>query len=142
MAERIAQSRFSEQEILNALYDPTTNTLRFGEAAEAVYAVEAFQATITSANATTATTIKANAEAGTSIYITDLIISTDTAMNIQLQDSTAVTPLVMMEQIYMPAVSVFSKTFRIPIKVTAAKDLNVIASASGNISVFVSGYLI
>lgn len=141
MAERIAQNKFSEQEILNALYDPTTNTLRFGEAAQAVYAVEAFQATITSANATTATTIKANATASTSIYITDLIISTDTAMNIQLQDSTG-TPVVMMEQIYMPAVSVFSKTFRIPIKVTAAKDLNVITSVSGNISVFVSGYLI
>lgn len=106
-----------------------------------VYATESFQVTVTSANATSATQVKAAGAAGTNIYVTDLVISTDTAMNIQLQDNTG-TPVVMMEQMYFPANSIFSKSFKTPLKVTTAKDLNMIASATGNISVLVTGYVI
>ena len=111
------------------------------EALSAVYATESFQVTVTSANATSATQVKAAGAAGTNIYVTDLVISTDTAMNIQLQDNTG-TPVVMMEQMYFPANSIFSKSFKTPLKVTTAKDLNMIASATGNISVTVTGYVI
>lgn len=101
---------------------------------------DAFQATITSADAQAATQVKAKTSAK-KIYITDLIISTDTAMNIQLQDD-AGGPEVLMEQIYVPANSVFSKTFSTPLLVATNQDLDVIASASGNISVTVTGYVI
>lgn len=114
--------------------------LKIVEAKEAVYTENSFQATITSANATTATQVKAGT-ALKSIYVTDFVISTDTAMNIQLQDD-AGTPVVLMEQIYLPANSVFSKSLKVPLKVATGKDLNVVASASGNISVLVTGYII
>lgn len=101
---------------------------------------DAFQATITSGDASSATQVKAKT-AAKNIYITDLIISVDTAMNVQLQDD-AVSPEVLMEQIYLPAVSVFSKIFETPIKVATNQDLDVITSASGNISVTVTGYVV
>lgn len=100
---------------------------------------DAFQATITSADARSATQVKA-ATAGSSIYITDLIISTDTAMNIKLQDNTG-SPNVLMQPIYVPANSVFSKTFSTPIQVASGKELDVVASASGNVSVTVTGWI-
>lgn len=99
-----------------------------------------FQSTITSANATSATQVKAKT-AAKKIYITDVIISVDTAMNVQLQDD-AGSPVVLMEQIYLPANSVFSKTFSTPLVVATNQDLDVITSASGNISVTVTGYVI
>ena len=95
------------------------------------------QETITSANATSATQVVAKV-AGEQIYITDVIISVDTAMNVQLQDD-AGSPVVLMEQIYIPANSVFSKQFRTPLEVATNQDLDVITSVSGNISVTVTG---
>lgn len=100
---------------------------------------DAFQATITSSDAQAATQVKAKT-AAKKIYVTDLIISTDTAMTLQLQDDTG-TPVVLVEQMYFPANSIFSKSFTTPIEVATNKDLDIIASASGNISVFVSGYV-
>lgn len=104
------------------------------------YRTDAFNSTITSADATSATQIKAKT-ASKKIYITDVIISVDTAMNVQLQDD-AGTPAVAMEQIYLPANSVFSKTFSTPLVLATNQDLDVITSAAGNISVTVSGYII
>jgi len=101
---------------------------------------DAFQATITSADATTATQVKAKT-ASKKIYITDLVISVDTAMSIQLQDD-AGTPEVLMEQIYLPANSVFSKAFNTPLVVATNQDLDVITSAAGNISVTCTGYVV
>lgn len=101
---------------------------------------DAFQATITSANATSATQVKAKT-AAKRIYVTDLIISVDTAMNVQLQDD-AGSPAVLMEQVYVPANSVFSKVFSTPLMLAVNQDLDVIASATGNISVTVLGYVI
>lgn len=98
-----------------------------------------FQSTITSADATSATSVKVKT-ASKKIYVTDIIISVDTAMTVQLQDDG--TPVVLMEQIYLPANSVFSKTFSTPLVVDTNKDLDVIASVSGNISVTVTGYVI
>lgn len=121
-------------------YNSTETALKVINGVVPVYSDDCFQATITSANATSATQVKAKT-ASKSIYITDIVISTDTAMNIQLQDDTG-TPVVLMEQMYFPASSIWSKTFVVPLKVATNKDLNVIASASGNISVTVTGYVI
>lgn len=101
---------------------------------------DAFQATITSANATSATQVKAKT-ASKRIYVTDIIISVDTAMSVQLQDD-AGTPEVLMEQVYLPANSVFSKVLSTPMRLAVNVDLDVITSASGNISVTALGYVI
>lgn len=101
---------------------------------------DAFQAIFSSADATAAAELQA-LSSGKSIYLTDIIISTDTAMNIKVQDS-AGTPVVLIGPLYLPASGTFSKTFDTPLKTTISKALNVIASVSGNISVTASGYII
>jgi hypothetical protein len=102
---------------------------------------ERFQATITSADAQAATQVKAKT-AAKQMHILSLIISTDTAMNIQLQDD-AGTPVVLMEQIYLAANGGMALTFppEAPLVVATNQDLDVITSAAGNISVTVTGYL-
>lgn len=130
----------SGQDALVAAFDEATNSFKQSEVSQMVYSDSSFQATVTSANATSATAVKAKT-ASKKIYVTDLIISVDTAMNVQLQDDNG-SPAVLVEQMYMPANSVFSKTFRTPLVVATNQDLDVITSASGNISVFVSGYVI
>lgn len=119
--------------------DGAGNTaVRHVESTIPVYATESFQATFTSADATTAAIVKAKT-AAKKIYITDLIISSASAINIQLQDDA---PTVLMEQVYFPANSIFSKSFKTPLVVDTNKDLNVIASGAGAISVTVTGYVI
>ena len=98
--------------------------------------IDAVQATVASADATSATAVVAKV-AAKKIYVTDVVISVDTAMNVQLQDDAAA---VLMEQIYLPANSVWSKTFSTPLLVATNQDLDVIASIAGNISVTVTGY--
>lgn len=101
---------------------------------------DAFQATYNSADASTRAQVKA-ATASKKIYLTDIVISTDTAMNIIIQDSTA-SAVILIQKLYVPANSVFSKTFSTPLECSTGKDLEVLASASGNISVTASGYII
>lgn len=125
---------------LDVLNHLSSGTTKVSQTTIPVYSQESFQATITSANATSATTIKTG-DTGKIIYITDMIISVDTAMNVQIQDSTG-TPVVMMEQVYLPANSVFSKQFKTPLKTSVSMDAKVVTSASGNISVTITGYLI
>jgi len=92
-----------------------------------------FQATITSSDATSPTQVKAKT-ASNKMYILSLIVSTDTAMNIQFQDD-AGTPNVLIEQMY------FAANAEAPLVVDTNQDLDVVASAAGNISVTVTGYL-
>lgn len=94
------------------------------------------QETVTSADATGGLTVK-SATAGKTYFVTDLIISTDTEMSVELQDSDN-TPI--LQQIYLPATSVFSKTFDSPLAVTLSKGLKAVASAAGNVSVTIVGY--
>jgi hypothetical protein len=100
-----------------------------------------FQATITSADATSATAVKAKT-AGKKIHIVSAVISVDTAMSVQFQND-AGTPVVIMEQIYLAAnggmAMVWPKEF--PLQVAENTDLDVITSASGNLSVTISGYI-
>ncbi len=101
-----------------------------------------FQATITSADATTATQVKAKTTAK-KIHVTSLIISTDTAMNLQLQSDNG-TPQVVMEQIYLAANGGMALTFpdKFPLVVDTNEDLDIKASVSGNISVTITGYVV
>jgi len=154
MAKNTERNKYTTQAVLNLVFDPDNATLAVDIGSQGLVSgvetdtilvyparrADAFEATITSANATSATAVKAKT-AGKSIYVTDIIISVDTAMNVQLQ-SDAGTPVVHMEQIYLPANSVFSKTFRTPIQLATNVDLDVITSASGNISVTALGYVI
>jgi hypothetical protein len=103
-----------------------------------------FHATITSADATSATQVKAKT-AAKKIYVTSLTISVDTAMNVQLQSDNG-TPQVVLEQVYLAAnggmaLSASDKTLPLFV-VNTNEDLDVITSASGNISVTVSGYVV
>jgi hypothetical protein len=61
-------------------------------------------------------------------------------MNVQLQND-AGTPVVLMEQIYLSANNVFSRSFSTPMEVDINTDLDVIASVAGSISVTVLGYV-
>ena len=100
-----------------------------------------FQATFTSANATSAAPVKAKT-ADKKMYILSLVVSTDTAMNIQFQDDTG-TPAVIMEQMHFAANGGAALTFppQAPLICDTNKDFDVIASVAGNISVTITGYL-
>lgn len=100
-----------------------------------------FQVTITSADASSATQLKAGVS-DKKIYILSVIISVDTEMSVQLQDD-AGTPNVLMEQIYMAANTTAGMAFHLqsPLVVDTDNDLDVITSAAGNISVTVTGYI-
>lgn len=102
---------------------------------------EAFQSTINSADATSATSVKAKT-ADKRIHILTLVVSTDTAMNIKFQDD-AGTPAVLIQPLYFAANGGAVITFppEAPLIVATNQDLDVIASAAGNISVAVTGYL-
>lgn len=97
-----------------------------------------FQKAITSADASSATQIQAKVASQT-IYLSSVVISVDTAMSVQLQDDSG-TPVVLMEQIYMPANSVAQLFFDPPLAATENQDLDVITSTSGNISVLAIGF--
>lgn len=108
-------------------------------ALKAKYEAGKFQATITSADATSATQVKAKT-AGKKIYIFTMVVSVDTAMNVQFQDD-AGTPDVLIEGIYLAANGGFVLEYpaHAPLIVAENQDLDVITSAAGNISVAVTG---
>ena len=99
-----------------------------------------FQATISSADAQSATQVKAKT-ADRKMYILSLIASTDTALNLQFQDDTG--PTVLIENIHLAANGGFVMNFppEAPLVVNTNEDFDVIASAAGNISVTITGYL-
>lgn len=101
---------------------------------------QAFQATISSADATSATQVKAKT-ASRKMYILSIIASTDTAMDLQFQDDTG--PTVLIENIHLAANGGFVANFppEAPLTVNTNEDFDVLASASGNISVTITGYL-
>jgi len=100
-----------------------------------------FQATITSADASSATGVKAKT-ADKKIYILSLLCSTDTELNVQFQDDTG-TPVVLIENIYLAANGGFVMNFppEAPLVVDTNKDFDVIASSAGNITVSITGYV-
>jgi len=104
------------------------------------YPATAYSATISSADATSATQVKAGAGTGVYIYITDIICSTDTATDLQIQDDEG-TPNVLIENIHLAANGGFVANFATPIKQPVANaDIDVIAGDAGNISVTINGF--
>lgn len=99
-----------------------------------------FQATISSADAQSATQVKAKT-ADRKMYITSLLASTDTALNLQFQDDTG--PTVLIENVHLAANGGFVMNYppEAPLVVNTNEDFDVIASAAGNISVTITGYL-
>lgn len=135
-------------------YDTSARTLDNGDAGAIAISEDggvvpgrrahAWSATINSADASSPTQVKAAGGVGTRHYITSIMISTDTAMNVQLQDD-AGTPNVIVENIYLAA----NGGAVIPIPPGSAiqtaadnQDIDVVASTSGNITVFMTGYTI
>lgn len=99
----------------------------------------AFQATAYSNNATRGNgglTARA-APTGQSIYVTDLIISVGSAMNVQVEDSDET---ILMEQLYLAANTTTPIPLKTPMLVASAKALKLITNIAANISVFVAGY--
>lgn len=100
---------------------------------------DSFNAVGTFTASTTPQSVKALTSAK-SHYITDISISVDAAMWVQLVDTdgTAITGAK-----YLPANSVWSKTYRTPKKVITAKAILLDCSvSSGNVTVDVDGYTI
>lgn len=97
-----------------------------------------FQATLDNADCSTARAVKV-AITGAILNITDIIISSDTALNFWIEDTTAVA---LTGKMYVPANSVFSKTFNFPIAVIVSRGINIKSSASGNIGATITGYSI
>jgi len=95
---------------------------------------------MTSADAQAATPVKAKT-VDRKMYILSLVVSTDTAMNIQFQDDTG--PTILIEQLYLAANGGAHLTWpaEAPLVVNTNEDFDVIASAAGNISVTITGYL-
>ncbi|UCE06513.1 MAG: hypothetical protein JSW07_00275, partial [bacterium] len=103
-----------------------------------------WSATINSADASSATQIKAAGGASTRHYITSIIISCGAAMNVTIQDD-AGTPNIAMENMYFAANGGLALPFppQTPIQMGADnQDIDVIASTSGNITVTLTGYTI
>jgi hypothetical protein len=114
--------------------------LKTTEGAIPVYSSASVQGIYNSADASTAAAVIAGV-AATNIYVTDVAVSVGSALSVTLQDNTG-TPIVAVEPLYLPANSVWSKTFKTPIKIATGKSLMVKASGAGNISVTATGYQI
>jgi hypothetical protein len=87
--------------------------------------------------AQTDTSVKGAPGAGLSLYITDIVMSTDTAgsMTMQDEDNAIVVPLM-----YFAANGGAAMHFRTPLKVLSNKALEIDTVIAGNHSVLVSGY--
>lgn len=73
---------------------------------------------------------------GTKFVLTDIIVSTDTAMNVEIKDGANV-----IIKVYLAANGGFVSNFQTPIESTAADNvLSINTSTSGNISVTATGY--
>ncbi len=92
----------------------------------------------TSANMTSAGNITVAPATGQKIVVDDLLISTDTAMNVVIQEETSGTVLA---KFFLPANSVIQVTPRDGMKAdTADKHLQAVASVSGNIAITTWGH--
>lgn len=95
-----------------------------------------WHATANASTAQTDATVRAAPGAGLKLYITDVILTTDTAMNIELEHGTTdVIP-----PTYFAANGGMTTNFRTPIACAANTALTWTSSAAGNHSVLVVGY--
>jgi len=90
--------------------------------------------TVRSTDATGGVTLW-SATTGKSHYITDIIVSVDTAMTVSIKDGTDI-----ILEVYLAANGGFIMNFQTPLKGSVNTALNVTTSAAGNVSVTVTGY--
>jgi len=74
---------------------------------------------------------------GKTAVITDIVISTDTALKAWVEDDDNA---VLIVDLYLPATSVWSKTWSSPIELTEGYSAYIASSVAGNISITVTGY--
>ena len=76
-------------------------------------------------------------QASKRIFITDVIISTDTALTVSIRDgdNNGLIP-----NLYMPANSIFAKSFGVGRSTEVNKNVKVVTSGAGNVSVTLTGY--
>ena len=86
-------------------------------------------------NAYTAAVSVYGGTSGKSIYITDLIISSGTALRADIQDSTGTVLL----SVYLAANTPFEHSFVTPKPITAGSDLMLKTSVQGNVAISVDG---
>jgi len=98
------------------------------------------KATANYGSAQTNTEVVATPGASLSLYITDVILSTDTAGNIKLVEDTA-SAVDILELMYFAANGGMVSNFRTPIKLTANKNLGITSSMAGNHSITVCYYI-
>jgi len=96
-----------------------------------------FENTVASADASTPVQV-VPASGSLTFYLIDVVISVEDALTMQLQDDGS--PTVIVEDLFMPATSVWSKTWAMGLPVTAGQDLDLLASGAGNVSITVTGY--
>lgn len=102
---------------------------------------DAFEAVLESANITSATAlVAAPSNSNQSIYITDVVISTDTIGWIKLQDN-AGSPNTVIPKKYFSQDGIYEHTYAVPKQVIAGNALNAIAQNAGNVSIEVNGYI-
>lgn len=134
------QRRYSEQEILNSVYNEDTESFKTGPAEDLDSIVnrpaDAFEQALEATSSTTPQKVR-EGNSGKSIYLTYVSISTDTAQWVRLEDEDGLT---IVAKKYLPANSVWTVRPRPTIKVAAGKDVMVdCGGSSGNISVELKG---
>lgn len=96
-----------------------------------------FRFTETTADSTTGLNL-GTAVPGKAYRITDMVISTDTEMTITVKETDND---IIIEEMYFPATSIWSKTWCTPITLMAGEYLVVYGSLAGNVTVTITGYL-
>lgn len=95
-------------------------------------------AAVVSADITTATAVTSAPTSGQKLVITDIVVSTDTAMNILFEEETSGTDIF---KVFLPANGTLQITPRSKVKLaTADKKLTAKASVAGNVGITVSYY--
>ena len=98
-----------------------------------------YSSTFFTDNAATSPVKVKDLSAGKSIYITDLIISSDIAMDVELQDSDGT---VIMQEVHLSANSPFNHTFGSSLEVTESKALMAKSSVAGDLTITITGNVI
>lgn len=78
------------------------------------------------------------ATASKSIYLTDIVASSSTAMRVDIKDSDGTIKFT----VFLAANTPFAKTFNTPLKLTAAKALVASASVQAPLAITACGYII
>ena len=100
-----------------------------------------WSATANYGSAQTNTAIKAAPGAGLSLFITDIVVSTDTAGSVKFLEDTASAKTDKVELMYFAANGGIAMPFKTPVKLTANKDFGITSTIAGNHSVTVNGFI-